>query len=144
MSDDIDVEESPRTAGDVAKLIFVRPFTWMLSKATSAISSVFINGIFALLPTVFSGVVWILKPIFIVLNYLFTKIIPFLVMYVGVPLFILGAIMAFMFLGGHILWVVIFLLGIFFYIKGLYNIKFVKKAEEVETETHSENTLKYK
>jgi hypothetical protein len=93
------------------------------------IKSLFLNGIFAGLPTVFSLIVWVLRMIFMVLYYVLFVIVPFLVQYVGIPMFILGAILGIMFLGGHMLFVVMFILGMFFYIKGLLNIKLVSKSK---------------
>ena len=54
------------------------------------------------------------------------KIVPFIVFYFGIPLFILGAIMAVIFTGGHIFFTIVFLGGTYVYfkkiIKSVYNL----------------------
>lgn len=45
------------------------------------------------------------------------KIVPFIVFYFGIPLFILGAIMAVIFTGGHIFFTIVFLGGTYIYFK---------------------------
>jgi uncharacterized membrane protein len=71
---------------------------------------------------IFDIILYILKIIWSFLILLFTKIIPFIVMYIGVPAFILGIIMGLFFLGGHILLVIVFIVGIIYYIKNLVSI----------------------
>jgi len=93
-----------------------------------AINSLIVNGLFAGLPTVFSGIVWVLRIVFMALYYILFNIVPFLIQYVGIPMFILGAILGIMFLGGHMLFVVLFIVGLYFYIRGLFNVKLVSKA----------------
>ena len=105
----------------LGRYIFVEP----LKLSIGAVSSVVMNGVFAFLPSVFSVIVMILKPIFILLYYILFQIVPFLVTYIGIPLFMLGAVMAVMFMGGHMLLVVVFIVGLYLYIKGLFNIKLV-------------------
>jgi hypothetical protein len=138
MSDDIDINE-PGALGKAGGI-----FSWLFNTSIGAISSVILNGLFGFLPTVFSGIVLVLKPIFILLHYVLFKIVPFLVTYIGIPLFILGAVMAVMFLGGHILWVILFVVGIFLYVRGIFNIKLVNKAITPKLTTESENTMKFK
>ena len=115
------------------------------------ISSLIVNGLFAGLPTVFSGIVWVLKIIFMALYYILFKIVPFLIQYVGIPMFILGAILGIMFLGGHMLFVVLFIVGMYFYIRGLFNIKLVSKAPKINSNsstaapsTENNNEFKFK
>lgn len=109
----------------IGRYIFVEP----LKMTIGAVGSVVMNGIFAFLPSVFSVIIMILKPIFIVLYYILFKIVPFLVTYIGIPLFILGAVMAIMFMGGHMLMIVVFIVGLYLYIKGLFNIKLVSGTQ---------------
>lgn len=99
------------------------------------ISSLTLNGLFAGLPTVFSAIVWVLKIIFMALYYILFKIVPFLIQYVGIPMFILGAILGIMFLGGHMLFVLLFIVGMYFYISGLFNIKLVSKSPKTNSNT---------
>ena len=113
------------------------------------INSLIVNGLFAGLPTVFSGIVWVLKIIFMALYYILFKIVPFLIQYVGIPMFILGAILGIMFLGGHMLFVVLFIVGMYFYIRGLFNIKLVSKAPKINSNSaappaENNNEFKFK
>ncbi len=87
-----------------------------------------------LIPTLFSAIFAILKIVAIILYYLFAKIVPFMVVYFGIPLFILGAMMALLFVGGHMFFLVAFFIGVYFYIKGVFNIKLrpPKLTAEVE------------
>ena len=108
--------------------ILQRIYDYTFGTVFGMISSLILNGLFSGLPTVFSGIVWVLKIIFMVLYYILFKIVPFLIQYVGIPMFILGAILGIMFLGGHMLFVVLFVVGMYFYIRGLFNVKLVSKA----------------
>lgn len=126
MSDDDDV--TPDVLNTEKKGFIKRVLNYTLGTIFGAISSLILNGIFSGVPTVFSGIVWVLKIIFMVLYYILFKIVPFLIQYIGIPMFILGAILGIMFLGGHMLFVVLFILGMFFYIKGLFNVKLVSKS----------------
>lgn len=115
----------------------------------SIISSLTLNGLFAGLPTVFSAIVWVLKIIFMALYYILFKIVPFLIQYVGIPMFILGAILGIMFLGGHMLFVLLFIVGMYFYIRGLFNIKLVSKAPKINSNSaappaENNNEFKFK
>lgn len=130
MSDD-DSESSVKLKDGILQRIYDYTFGTVFGM----ISSIILNGLFAGLPTVFSGIVWVLKIIFMVLYYILFKIVPFLIQYVGIPMFILGAILGIMFLGGHMLFVVLFIVGMFFYIRGLFNIKLVSKVPKLNTNT---------
>lgn len=130
MSDD-DSESSVNLKSGILQLIYDYTFGTVFGMITSVI----LNGLFAGLPTVFSAIVWVLKIIFMVLYYILFKIVPFLIQYVGIPMFILGAILGIMFLGGHMLFVVLFIVGMFFYIRGLFNIKLVSKVPKLNTNT---------
>lgn len=126
MSDDN--ESSPLNLGNKGKGVFQIIYDKLFGTIFGAINSVILNGIFAGLPTVFSGIVWVMKNIFIALYYILFEIVPFLIQYIGIPMFILGAILGIMFLGGHMLFVVLFIVGMYFYIRGLFNIKLVSKS----------------
>lgn len=146
MSDD-DSESSINIKGSILQRIYDYTF----GSVFGMISSLIVNGLFAGLPTVFSGIVWVLKIIFMALYYILFKIVPFLIQYVGIPMFILGAILGIMFLGGHMLFVVLFIVGMYFYIRGLFNIKLVSKAPKINSNnstaapsTENNNEFKFK
>lgn len=130
MSDNDDESSAKYTDSLVAK-IYNNTLGW----AFGAISSLIVNGLFAGLPTVFSGIVWVLRIIFMILYYVLFKIVPFLIQYIGIPMFILGAILGIMFLGGHMLFVIVFIVGMFFYIRGLLNIKLVSNTPKINIDT---------
>ena len=113
--------------------VWNNPLTWGIAvECTINIAVSFLaNTVFAGLPTVFSGIVWVLKIVFAILSYILFTIVPFLVQYIGIPLFILGIIMGIMFMGGHILFVILFIIGLAFYIKGLLNIKLVNSKPDI-------------
>ena len=117
--------------------ILQRIYDYTFGGIFSIISSLTLNGLFAGLPTVFSAIVWVLKIIFMALYYILFKIVPFLIQYVGIPMFILGAILGIMFLGGHMLFVVLFIVGMYFYIRGLFNVKLVSKAPKVNSNSNT-------
>jgi len=99
----------------------------------------FFNGVIGniagfLIPTLFTVIFAILKGIALVLYYIFVKIVPFMVVYFGIPLFILGAMMALLFVGGHMFFLVAFFVGVFFYIKGVFNIKLKPPGLSAEVE----------
>ena len=95
----------------------------------------FLGNIFGyLIPSLFTVIFAILKVVALILYYLFAKIVPFMVVYFGIPLFILGAMMALLFVGGHMFFLVAFFVGVYFYIRGVFNIKLqpTKLSAEVE------------
>lgn len=133
MSENEDIEDiTEQSKGEVVAGFIGKALGIPLRYSIGAIGSVVLNGVFAFLPTVFSVIVMILKPIFIILYYLLFKIVPFLVTYIGIPLFILGAVLAVMFMGGHMLMIIVFIGGMFLYIKGLFNIKLIAKEKKPE------------
>jgi hypothetical protein len=146
MSDDEDDEPiNVKYKEGFLQRVYNKTFGWLFG----AISSVIVNGIFAGIPTVFSGIVWVIRIIFMALYYILFKIVPFLVQYVGIPMFILGAIMGIMFLGGHMLFVVLFIVGLYYYIRGLLNIKLVSKGPTISNNTTkgpspNNNEMKFK
>jgi len=87
-----------------------------------------------LIPSLLSVIFAILKGVAYVLYYIFAKIVPFMVVYFGIPLFILGAMMALLFVGGHMFFLVAFFVGVFFYIKGVFNIKLKPPGLSAEVE----------
>ena len=74
------------------------------------------------IPTVFHFIFGMLKYAVWVLHKIFFVVIPFVVMYFGIPLFILGLLMGLLFFGGHIFFLIAFFVGIYFYLKGAFNI----------------------
>jgi hypothetical protein len=111
MSDEEDNEDLTPSKGESIAGFFGKVLGMPIRLAIGAVGSVILNGVFSFLPSVFSVIVMILKPIFIILYYLLFKIVPFLVTYIGIPLFILGAILAVMFMGGHMLMIIVFIIN---------------------------------
>ena len=143
MSDD--TEKSPLNLGNKGRNPLLLIYDYTLGAAMGMINSLILNGLFAGLPTVFSGIVWVLKNIFIALYYVLFNIVPFLIQYVGIPMFILGTILGIMFLGGHMLFVILFIVGMYFYIRGLFNVKLVSKTSKVSVNTMpKENNNEFK
>jgi len=48
----------------------------------------------------------------------YTTFLPFIIQYIGIPLFILGALLALAFAGGTLLFIILFLIFMYFFIKG--------------------------
>jgi hypothetical protein len=62
-------------------------------------------------------------PIGMLLRFLwwfYTVLVPFLVQYIGIPMFALGVLLALAFAGGTILFTVVFFIIMFFFIKGVF------------------------
>ena len=74
--------------------------------------------------SIISVIFIILKGIMKFLYVLFVYVVPFLVKYIGIPLFILGMIMALLFFGGHLFFTIALMVGVFLYVKGLYKLTF--------------------
>lgn len=72
-----------------------------------------------LLPGILGIIGALIRFIAVFIYYILFKVIPFIVFYFGIPMFILGAIMAIMFMGGHIFFVIVFFTGTFIYMKKL-------------------------
>jgi len=81
------------------------------------------NLVAAGIPTMFSVIFAILKFVGYIMYWIFIKIVPFLVIYVGIPLFILGILLGLLFFGGHLLFLVVFFVGIYFYIRGAFTLR---------------------
>lgn len=116
-SDDIDYDALENKKSNIFVRALKAPFNLVgkIMETGLTIVSVGATGILDV-------ILYILKIIWSFLVLLFTKIIPFIVMYLGVPAFILGIIMGLFFLGGHILLVIVFVVGIITYIKNLMNV----------------------
>jgi len=72
---------------------------------------------------------------------LLVEVIPFVVTYFGIPLFILGLIIGVFFLGGHILFTIVFIGGMFFYFKGLGSVIYkLPKSTEYEDKNNNSNS----
>lgn len=100
-------------------------------------------GIQSILAGIFIIFSWIIK----FMTFLFTQIIPFLLKYIGIPLFILGAILALIFFGGHMFFIVALMVGVYLYIKGIYNLTFNIPVQPKDMETSGQsmaNTYKIK
>lgn len=65
---------------------------------------------------------WIGKgPIFLLLRFawwFYGTLIPFVVQYIGIPMFALGILLALAFAGGTVLFVIVFCLFMFYFIRG--------------------------
>lgn len=133
MAEEDDIEKSSEQSG---------PFG-LLSKGFGIIVG---NILGAGLPSIFVVIFAILKFVFQFIYFILVKVVPFLVKYVGIPLFILGAIMALLFFGGHIFFTVSFVVGVFLYIKGLYTLSFnlPKQAEHMKNNNTTPSTYKIK
>ena len=100
-------------------------------------------GLQSILAGIFMIFSWIVK----FMTFLFTQIIPFLLKYIGIPLFILGAILALIFFGGHMFFIVALMVGVYLYIKGIYNLTFNIPVQPKDMETSGQsmaNTYKIK
>jgi len=75
------------------------------------------------IPSMFEIIKFIVGVIYKVLYTIFVDIVPFLVIYVGIPLFILGILLGLLFFGGHLVFLIVFFVGIYFYIRGAFNLK---------------------
>jgi hypothetical protein len=84
------------------------------------------------IPTMFQIVFGIVKGVGLILYTIFVDIVPFLVIYVGIPLFILGILLGLLFFGGHLLFLIVFFVGIYFYIRGAFDLK-IKPASKPST-----------
>ena len=82
-------------------------------------SDIIVGGI----PTMFDVVKFIVIGTGKILYVIFVDVIPFLVIYVGIPLFILGILLGLLFFGGHLIFLVVFFVGIYFYIRGAFNLR---------------------
>lgn len=76
------------------------------------------------LSTIFGLIVMILEVVIRIIWFLFTVLIPYLVIYFGIPLFILGAILALVFTIGHVFFLIAFFVGVYLYMKGIVKVAF--------------------
>jgi hypothetical protein len=132
MSSEETISQATAKAEEISKWVSVK-------EAMGTAFDGFFNGILGnifgfLIPTLFTIIFAILKGIALVLYYIFVKIVPFMVVYFGIPLFILGAMMALLFVGGHMFFLIAFFVGVFFYIKGVFNIKLKPPGLSAEVE----------
>lgn len=91
------------------------------------------------LQSILSGIFMIFSWIIKFMTFLFTQIIPFLLKYIGIPLFILGAILALIFFGGHMFFIVALMVGVYLYIKGIYNLTFNIPVQSKDMEHSGKN-----
>lgn len=111
-------DSGPRTTGNPKGFSMLKNGISLPGAVLEGIFTVVSGGTFGIL----SIIMFILRIIAYLLYYIIAKIIPFLVMYIGIPTFILGAIMGLFFLGGHILFIVVFFVGLFLYLKNMYKV----------------------
>lgn len=132
MSTEETISQATSKAEEISKWVVIR-------EAIGTGFDMFFNGVLGnifgfLIPSLFTIIFAILKGIALVLYYIFVKIVPFMVVYFGIPLFILGAMMALLFVGGHMFFLIAFFVGVFFYIKGVFNIKLKPPGLSAEIE----------
>lgn len=108
----------------------------LMDMIIGTIKDVSIVGLQSIVAAIFMIFSWIIK----FMTFLFTKIIPFLLKYIGIPLFILGAILALIFFGGHMFFIVALMVGVYLYIKGIYNLTFNIPVQAKDMDTVSQNT----
>ena len=94
------------------------------------------------IPTIFVIIFGILKYVFIFIFFIIFTVVPFLVKYIGIPLFIVGAIMALLFFGGHLFFTITLVVGVFLYIKGIYKltINLPKQAKDMDNNSGPTNS----
>ena len=69
--------------------------------------------------TIISSIIWsILKAILKFSAWFYFKFIPFILQYIGIPLFVLGIILALAFAGGTLVFIIAFFIFMYFFIKG--------------------------
>ena len=56
--------------------------------------------------------------IFQFMKWFYLDFLPFIIQYIGIPLFVLGIILALAFAGGTLLFIVLFFIFMYFFIKG--------------------------
>ena len=65
---------------------------------------------------------WVIAPPLIAIKdfsiWFYLTFLPFVIQYIGIPLFVLGIILALAFAGGYIIFVIGFCIFMFFFIKG--------------------------
>lgn len=131
-SEESTIAKATDKAEELSKFIGIKD---VLSRAFDGVFYGVLGNIFGfLIPSLFTVIFAILKGIALVLYYIFAKIVPFMVVYFGIPLFILGAMMALLFVGGHMFFLIAFFIGVFFYIKGVFNIKLKPPGLSAEVE----------
>ena len=102
-----------KNAGNMLADTF-KPLTWTMQFLFNLLS----GGSFGILALI----MFILRAIIYVIYIIFVKVIPFFIKYIGIPTFILGAIMGVFFIGGHILFVILFIGGLYYYLKNMSNV----------------------
>ncbi len=59
-----------------------------------------------------------LGPVFLFAKWFYTTFLPFVIQYIGIPMFALGVLLALAFAGGTMLFVILFFIFMFYFIKG--------------------------
>ena len=91
------------------------------------------------IPTMFSVIFGTLKIVGYILYWIFIKIVPFLVLYIGIPLFIMGILLGLLFFGGHLVFLIVFFVGIYFYIRGAFTLKIKSDPKTTVSPTNNIN-----
>lgn len=124
-----DTKTPPSTAEDIGKkeeadaAESVESMGKVANVGSALLYGILGNLVAAGIPTMFSVIFATLKFVGYILYWIFIKIVPFLVIYVGIPLFILGILLGLLFFGGHLLFLVVFFMGIYFYVRGAFTLK---------------------
>jgi len=95
------------------------------------------NLVAAGIPTMFSVIFATLKFVGYILYWIFIKIVPFLVLYVGIPLFIMGILLGLLFFGGHLVFLIVFFVGIYFYVRGAFTLKIKQEPKQKTTSSNN-------
>ena len=65
-----------------------------------------------------------LGPVFLFAKWFYVTFLPFVIQYIGIPMFALGVLLALAFAGGTMLFVILFFVFMFYFIKGtIFNSK---------------------
>lgn len=99
--------------------------------------------------TIFGLIMTLLSVILDIVRILLFDVIPFLTMYIGLPLFIIGALFGLLFIGGQILFVGLLFIGTWMSIKYLfsnnYKFKFIStKSTKTNLNKKENNNIKIK
>jgi hypothetical protein len=111
---------------------------------TRVVFGIPINGVTSLASTAFGILMFVLRLILELLVLIFTKVLPFMLIYLGVPLFVLGLIFGFMFVGGQMLLFVILIGGTYYAIKYLFTNNFKVKDILNNNSKNKSNQIKIK
>ena len=64
------------------------------------------------------GIGYVFRQIFLFARWFYLTFLPFVIQYIGLPMFVLGVLLALAFAGGTMLFTIIFFIFMYFFIKG--------------------------